>query len=159
MEAGMGVTDPGWLALAVFFLGTVLFLSYLQQKELRLIQQKYCRKEVLLADPAVSFLGFESDRLWIARSRGSLVLTRRGLYYLARFSTQEFFLPAAGIVYVGITCDYKNNPFRQALLTIHFITVEGKAECAAFRLHSPQRWEAAVKVKLLGIKNQTRTSS
>jgi hypothetical protein len=147
-----GLPNFGYLPFAILFLLVVFTMVYLRQVETRRIEKKFDRKEIIITSFGVNFFGRESEPGGPLRSSGALVLLRSGMYYRARFSSRELFIPGPDITYLGVTDAFKGRPLHQQVMVIGFRAGEGKTDRAAFRLPHIAQWAAAIKANLLGRK-------
>ena len=144
-----GLTNPSWLLFAAVFLGILLALVVLRNREARRISQMFPRERIVLTSFGVNYFGLESEPGRPLRSVGALVLLRDGLYYRARFANRELTIPGAAITHIGVTDTHKGKPLHQFVVAIRFLNPEGKEEKAAFRIPLPAQWTAAIKATLI----------
>jgi hypothetical protein len=154
MNALEGLTNPNWLVFALLFLGVIFYLAYMRQRESKRILQKFNKDDIVITSFGVNYFGLESEPGGPLRSAGALVLLRGGLYYRARFSPRELFIPGPAITYIGVTGAHKGRDLHQSVVVIQFLNEEGKEEKAAFRIPYPAQWVAAIKANLLDKKPQ-----
>ena len=76
MDFLKGITDPGWLAFALFFLGIIFFMAYNRQRESRRILNKFDEKDIVITSGleqyiprgliigCVTEINRESSELW-----------------------------------------------------------------------------------------------
>jgi hypothetical protein len=144
------LSDPGWLMTALLLIAMVAFLVFLRIREARRIVRKFSRERIVLTSFSVTFYGLESEPGGPARSVGALVLSKDGLYFLARVSHRELTIPGSAIIHLDVTNTHRGRTLRQYVLAIRFLNSEGKGETAAFRLLRPARWITAIKATLIG---------
>jgi len=144
-----GLTNPNWLVFALLFLGLLLFLALLRNREARRISEKFPRDRIVLTSFGVNYFGLESEPGRPLRSVGALVLLRDGLYYRARFANRELTIPGAAITHIGVTDTHKGRPLHQYVVAIRFLNADGQEQKAAFRIPLPAQWTAAIKATLI----------
>ena len=145
-----GLTNPSWLVFALVFLGVLLLLVILRNREARRISEKFPRDFIVLTSFGVNYFGLESEPGRPLRSIGALVLLKDSLYYRARFADRELTIPGAAITHIGVTDTHKGKPLHQYVVAIRFLTLEGREEKAAFRIPLPAQWTTAIKATLIG---------
>jgi hypothetical protein len=149
MNVMEGLTNPSWLVFAAVFLGILLLLVVLRNREARRISEKFPRERIVLTSFGVNYFGLESEPGRPLRSIGALVLLKDSLYYRARFANRELTIPGAAITHIGITDTHKGKPLHQHVVAVRFLNQEGREEKAAFRIPLPAQWTAAIKATLI----------
>ncbi|NOY08526.1 MAG: hypothetical protein GXP33_06765 [Spirochaetes bacterium] len=149
MDILKGLTDPGWLAFALFFLGIIFFLAYNRQRESRRILNKFDEKDIVLTTFGANYFGLESEMGGPLRSSGALVLLKDAIYYRARYLNREIMIKGNSITYIGISDVHKDKPLYQNAVIIRFLNEEGKEEKAAFRMPYPNHWITAIRTNFL----------
>lgn len=152
MEFLKGITDPGWLAFALFFLGIIFFMAYNRQRESRRILKKFDDKDIVLTSFGANYFGLESQKGGPLRSSGALVLLKDAIYYRARYLNREIMIKGNSITYIGISDVHKGKPLYQNAVIIRFINEEGKEDKAAFRMPYPNHWLSAIRTNFLNKK-------
>ena len=149
MDILKGLTDPGWLAFALFFLGIIFFLAYNRQRESRRILNKFDERDIVLTTFGANYFGLESEKGGPLRSSGALVLLKDAIYYRARYLNREIMIKGNSITYIGISDVHKDKPLYQNAVIIRFLNDEGKEEKAAFRMPYPNHWITAIRTNFL----------
>lgn len=144
-----GLTNPNWLVFALLFLGVILYLVIVRNRETRRIAEKFPKDQIVITSFGVNYYGLESEPGGPLRSIGALVLLKDKLYYRARFSHRELFIPGPAITHIGVTDTHKGKSLHQYAMAISFLNADGKEEKAAFRIPLPAQWVAAIKATLI----------
>ncbi len=149
MNVLQGLTNPNYLIFALLFIGVIFYLAFMRQRESSRITRKFGQEEIVITSFGVNYYGLESEPGGPLRSAGALVLLREGLYYRARFTSRELFIPGSAITYIGVSGTHKGKALHQQVVVIQFLNPEGREERAAFRMPYPAQWVAAIKANLL----------
>jgi hypothetical protein len=134
-----------WLFFALVFFGVIVFLAVMRRIEIKRIMDKFDRDEIRLMSFGINYFGLESEPGKLLNSSGAMVLHKDGLYYRARYSGRELFIPGGTITNIEVTDNHKGKALHQNVLAIVFINTEGKVDRAAFRIPHPARWVQAIK--------------
>jgi hypothetical protein len=113
------------------------------------IRRKFPREKIVRTGFGITFFGLDSEPGAPQRILGALVLLRDGLYFRARVTNRELYIPGAAILHIGLTDTHRNRTLRQYVVAIRFRTPEGKGETAAFRFLRPAPWVSAIQATLL----------
>ena len=155
MDVLEGITNPNWLIFALLFLGIIFYLAYMRQRETKRITEKFDKEQIIITSFGVNYYGLQSEPGGPLRSAGALVLLKDGIYYRARFSKRELYIPGSAITYIGVTNVHKDKDLHQTVVVLQFLSPEGREERAAFRIPYPGQWVSAIKSNLLEKKTQT----
>jgi hypothetical protein len=142
-------TNPNWFVLPLIFIGVLLYLAIMRQRESRRILEKFKKSDIIITSFGVNYFGLESEPGGPLRSSGALVLLKNGLYYRARFRRRELFIPGPAITYIGVSDGHKGRALHQQVVVIQFLNPGGREERAAFRMAYPAQWVGAIKANLL----------
>jgi hypothetical protein len=149
------LSNSNWLIFAVLFILIMFYLVYMRQRESKRITDKFDKNEIIITSFGVNYYGLESEPGGPLRSAGALVLLKSGIYYRARYSKRELFIPGSAITYIGVTNVHKRKDLHQTVVVLQFLNEDGKEEKAAFRMPYPAQWIAAIKSNLLETKAET----
>ena len=83
------------LIFGVLFMGAIFLIAYIRNLETRRIRKKFREEEILLSSFGVQYYGIESEPGNPLRSTGSLVLTKEGIYYHAKFLQRKIQISVA----------------------------------------------------------------
>ncbi len=139
----------GWGLLAFFFFGGVSLLVFMRRVESKRVENRFEKERVLITSFGVNYFGLTSEAGGPARSAGTLVLLKDGIYYRARFSRRELFIPCNAITSIGVVETHKGRPLYQKAVSIGFVDSEGREVSAAFRIPFPDQWISAIRGSLL----------
>jgi len=154
MDVSQIAGSGGWVFLAVIFFGLIFFLVVMRRIEARRIEKKFNLERVVLTSYGVNYFGLKSEKGGPARSSGALVLLNNGLYYRARLSRRELFIPAGAITSLRIVDSHKGKPLYQHAVSIVFLNNRGEEDSAVFRMPFPGQWLEAIKMNLLYKKSE-----
>jgi len=144
----------GWAVLALLFFGIIFFLFFMRRIEAGRIEKKFNAGRVIITSYGVNYFGLRSEKGGPARSTGALVLLKDGVYYRARFSKKELFIPAGAITSILIVGSHKGKPLYQHAVSIVFLNKQGKEDSAVFRMPFPGQWIEAIKMNLLNKRSE-----
>lgn len=147
--SGLISADSGWIYIIIIFAGGILYLMLMQRMEASRILKKFERASILLTSFGVNFYGLQSEPGGPERSIGTLVLVQDGLFYRARHSRREIFLPGGAITHIEVIDEHKGKLLHQKVIGIAFINKEASPDMAAFRIPNPARWVSLLKNRFL----------
>jgi hypothetical protein len=137
--------NQSWIYIFLIFLAVIGYFSFMQRRDTNFVLAKFGRENILLSSFGVNYFGLASEPGGPARSAGILVLVKDGLYYKARFSKRELFIPGNHLKKIEIVDVFKNKPLHQKVLAFVFIDGEGKEDKTAIRIPHPGQWVDAIK--------------
>ena len=142
-------SNTSWIYFVIVFVGVIAYIALMQRIETRRIMNKFSKGAVVFMSFGVNYFGLESEPGGPARSTGAMAFIKDGLYYRARHSGRELFIPGGTITNIEIIDQHKGKPLHQKVVGIIFLNQEGKVDRAAFRLPHPVRWVDAIKSRLM----------
>ena len=146
MSEGIGIV--GWGIFSALFFGLLVFIVLMRRVESRRIENKFKKESIIISSYGVNYFGLSSEPGGPARSAGTLVLLRDGLYYRARFRKKELFIPGDAITAIRIVETHKGKPLYQKVVAIVFRQDENEVS-ACFRIPFPDQWIGAIRKNLL----------
>jgi hypothetical protein len=138
-------SNYNWLIFTAGFFGIIAFLAIMRRVETNRITQKFKQEDIYMMSFGVNYFGLESDPGKVINSSGAMVLAKEGLYYRARYSSRELFIPGGTITNIEVDNTHKGKDLHQYALAIVFINNNGKVDRAAFRVPHPNKWTTAIK--------------
>ena len=137
--------NGSWLYLFIIFAAVIGYFAFIQRRDTNNVLARFDRENVLLTSFGVNYFGRVSEPGGPARSSGILVLLKEGLYYKARFSKRELFIPGENLKKIEIIEVFKNKPLHQKVLAFIFLDENGNEDKTAVRIPHPEQWVAAIK--------------
>ncbi len=153
MNFAQDLSDPAWRTTALLLLGMILLIVALRLWEAFRIRRKFPRENIVRTGYGITFFGLDSEPGAPQRILGALVLLRDGLYFRARVTKRELYIPGKAILHLSLSNTHRGRTLRQYVVAIRFRTPEGKGETAAFRFLRPTPWISAIQATL----TQTRS--
>ncbi|MEW5817303.1 MAG: hypothetical protein AB1798_18140 [Spirochaetota bacterium] len=139
------ITNSGILIAGGLIFLAVIYLAVIRNIEAQRISKKFDKNDILLVSFGVNFYGLETEPGGLLRSTGVLALLKNGLYYRARYSKREVFIPGHSIKKIEVVDFHKGKPIHLKVFGIQFINENKTTDRAAFRMPYPDRWASAIK--------------
>ncbi|RKX78139.1 MAG: hypothetical protein DRP87_07180 [Spirochaetes bacterium] len=133
------------IILSLFFTVVLSYLVIVRNIESKRILKKFERENIIISSFGVNYFGLESEPGAPLRSAGALVLLKDGIYYRARFSKRELYIPGFAIQKVDIIDTHKGVPLNQKVIGVIFTSQDGRRDRAAFRIPHSAQWIAAIR--------------
>jgi hypothetical protein len=126
----------------------ILLMVVLRLREALRIRRKFPRENIVRTGYGITFFGLDSEPGVPQRILGALVLLKDGLYFRARVTKRELYIPREAILHISLSDTHRGRTLRQYVVAIRFRTPEGKGETAAFRFPRPASWISAIQATL-----------
>lgn len=146
MAEGIGMV--GWGIFTALFFGLLVFIVLMRRVESRRIERRFKTESIVISSYGVNYFGLSSEPGGPARSAGTLVLLKDGIFYRARFRKKELFIPGNAITAIRIVETHKGKPLYQKAVAIVFRRDENEVS-ACFRIPFPDQWIGAIRKNLL----------
>jgi len=138
----------GWGIFAALFFGLLVFIVLMRRVESRRIEKRFDKDSIIISSYGVNYFGLSSEAGGPARSAGTLVLLKDGIYYRARFRKKELFIPGDAITAIRIVETHKGKPLYQKAIAVVFRRDKDEVS-ACFRIPFPDQWIGAIRKNLL----------
>lgn len=142
-------SNTSWIYFVVIFAGVIAYIAVMQRVETRRVMNKFAEGSIVFMSFGVNYYGLETEPGGPARSSGTLAFIKDGLYYRARHTRRELFIPGGTITNIEIIDQHKGKPLHQKVVGIIFLNQDGKVDRAAFRIPHPARWVDAIKTRFM----------
>ena len=140
----LGNSNFDTLILGVLFMGAVFLIAYIRNLEARRIRKKFSENEILLSSFGVQYYGVESEPGNPLKSTGSLVMTKNGIFYRAKFLNRTFEISGDKFSSITAVNTFKGKNMYQKIVAINFVNEKGERDRAGFRIPYPERWSQAI---------------
>ncbi len=134
-----------WFILSILFAISLIILSLIRKTENTKIKSKFDDNEIVMKSHAVKFFGLESERRRLLNRSGTLILSRKGVYYRARFFKNELFIPLKSVKSIRIIKFFKEKPLYTQAVAIYFKKENGSKDTAVFKIPFPDTWLKIIK--------------